>query len=76
MRTIFKKDTPSYVTSSQSTLAIHSAVNGTAHVGATIKSHKYSLDIELSEDNVGNFTLNEERVRIKKLADCSGVYIP
>jgi len=76
MRTIFKKDTPSYVTSSQSTLAIHSAVNGTAHVGATIKSHKYSLDIELSGDYVGNFTLNEELVLVKKLADLNDVYIP
>jgi hypothetical protein len=56
-----KKDTHSYVTSSQSTLAIHSAVNGTAHVGAIIR-YKPSVDIELSEDYVGNFTLNEELV--------------
>jgi hypothetical protein len=63
-----KKDTHSIVTASRSMLAIDSAVNGTAHVGAIIK-YKSSVDIELSEDYVGNFTLNEELVLAIKLTD-------
>ncbi|HID20574.1 MAG TPA: hypothetical protein EYP28_06540 [Methanophagales archaeon] len=62
-----EKDTYSYVSSSKSTLTIDSAVNGTAHIGAILKHKKSSVNIELSEDYVGNFTLNEELILVRKL---------